>query len=309
MVNPLVFPNNCPQTLWHYTSIDALFNIVKTRIFRATHFSFLNDANEIKQGTELVLKIFIDMLSNTPEKEKFQKVVDTIHQSQRTNIPFGYYIVSFSKEKDFTTQWQAYTPPEGGCAIGFKSSSLVKAFSGIDNVFNEKDSEIVWWGRMPYLPLCECLYRTEEQLNNIRKDISKTAENLIKGLDISRSLDNGSEISDKAYLEAHGWDFLSYCVGIKDGCFKQENEWRLVYIEPDFNKIKYNEKQRPYIELKIGDKIKFSDIISEIMISPRGNKSETRRKLEFLRADIENINNKDKQPQIIISDSSVPLRY
>ncbi|MBQ6615685.1 MAG: DUF2971 domain-containing protein [Thermoguttaceae bacterium] len=302
MTTMLDIPSNCPPILWHYTNINALIDIMKERRFRATHFSFLNDAREIIEGSEHVLNIIMKELPNSSEKELFQKVIDNIKHLQKSNNPIGLYIVSFTKKKDFTTQWQAYTLPEGGCAIGFKSSNLVKAFSGVEDVFREKDSEIVWWGKMPFSPLCKCLYTTNRQIEKIRNSISKTYKSLIIGSEITRSFNNGSNSFDNAYREAHAWDFITYCIGIKHHSFKQEKEWRLVYIKNQNEEIKYDEKHRPYIELRIGKGIKFSDIISEIMISPRGNNTATKKKLEFLLADIGEMDN------IRITDSELPLR-
>ena len=306
MPNPLTPSQNCPEILWHYTNIDAVINIMKTKTIRATHVAFLNDASEIIKGTELVLDIFKKKISLLPDKELFQKVVDSIEKIQSSPSLVGYYIISLTEDSDSATQWQAYTPSEGGCAIGFNSSILVKAFSGLADVSRYKDSDILWFGHMPFVPLCQCLYTTEKQPDTIRDKICEIANNLIKGLSISRTLSNDGSSFDHCYVDAHDWDFITCIIGVKHQCFEQEHEWRLVYLKPYNEDIKYDLKQRPYIELKI-DSSCLCNVISEIKISPRGNRQETRKKLEFLLDDIWRTND-IKGEKTIISESDLPLR-
>lgn len=302
MTTPLETPSDCPPIIWHYTNIDALIKILKTRRFRATHYSKLNDSREIKEGSEIVLEIFTEALSNILEKWVFQPIIDIIEYIQSPDNPTGYYITSFTENEDKTIHWQAYTPCEGGCAIGFKPVILAKAFSGLESVFQEKNYNIIWFGKMPVLSLSHCIYTIEKNKKDIYDKIRSVANNIIQGLYIDRALSYDIKDSDKAYIAAHAWDFQEFCVRIKHGSFNHENEWRLVYIKNPNEDIKYDERKRQYIELKIEKDIKWSDVIRRIMISPRGNTSETKKKIDDLLAEIGETDN------IEITESKLPLR-
>lgn len=290
MVNPLIVPNDCPP-LWHYTDFNALNNILKTRRFRATHFSKLNDDREIVEGSKIVLDIFNEELSNVLEKDVFQPIIDTVKYIQLRDNPTAYYIVSFTKNEDIKSHWENYSPLEEGCAIGFNHAILVKAFSGLENIYQEKDSDIIWFGKMPELSISSCIYTVEDRKKEIYDSIRKVAKNIIQGLYDDRTLSYDIKDSDKAYISAHSWDFQEFCLRIKRASFSIENEWRLVYIKDPNEDIKYDERKRQYIELKIEKDFKLSDVIPRIMISPRGNTSETKKKIEKLLTEIGELDN------------------
>ena len=280
-----------PDILWHYTNIDSLINIVTEKQIRATHNAFLNDSMEVRSGFETILEVLRTSSSEDVhlDSKDIDKFIDIINHTVRS--PFGFYIVSFSKKRDFVTQWQAYTPPEGGCAIGFKFAFLKEIISNPKCKPVSICQDYSWWNAMPRATLCKCLYPTQKKKVEIHKKVSTNINTIVS-----------DDIDDTLLTKEYGKFFTEHVASIKCPCFKQEKEWRLIFRLSGDDKILYDDKQRPFILLDIGKTRSLSDIISNIIISPRGNRIATRKKLDFL------INAMGEKGNINIFDSELPLR-
>lgn len=297
--------------LWHYTNIDALFDIVTEKRLRATHIKFLNDSMEVHSGFDTIITA---LKESSPEDAKLTpREIDDFREmiNQTVSSPTGYYIVSFSDKKDCLTQWQTYAPREGGCAIGFKKSIADNSIFELNDKEKKKydsnsNKNLGWWSLIPRLSCCHCEYNTPEN----KEWLCNRAIELIKTII--------NEKEDTVKLKEGVIQLFTSCLaGVKDASFQQESEWRLV-LKHYGEKIQFDENQRPYFHLKFKDDIDFHNIISEIMISPRGNRSLTRKKLNFLIDIIDTLGEKDtfeekdsmeeKNNRIIISDSKLPLQ-
>lgn len=108
---------SCPEVLYHYTSLDALFSIVdgidKDKfILRATHVSFLNDLTE---G---------GLLPKVLEMSGVKKSMLDILQSCS-----GYsFILSLSELEDNLNMWGRYADNDKGVALGMDYKALNNEF-------------------------------------------------------------------------------------------------------------------------------------------------------------------------------------
>lgn len=61
-----------PETIYHYTSVEGLFNIIKTNNLWLTDYEYMNDSSEIIHGFEVAQKILkeIEKESQYSEKER-----------------------------------------------------------------------------------------------------------------------------------------------------------------------------------------------------------------------------------------------
>lgn len=100
-----IFADN--SLIYHYTSKDALLNILRNDsiYLRATHYSSLNDTNEIIEGVDVINEVLF------PEKVALDDFNDA-------------FITSFSKRYDILPMWGMYGGNGNGCALGFNHSQL-----------------------------------------------------------------------------------------------------------------------------------------------------------------------------------------
>jgi len=140
--------------IYHYTTITGLKGIVESQNLWATHYAYLNDAEEVKHFNErlkLVLrpvleKIFADFKNSAPDKYEhlgrghgaIAKLIDNeantlvtiLYRTLLDDFDSGPYITSFCRaptEKEqkhgLLSQWRAYGP-DGGCAVAFGTKEI-----------------------------------------------------------------------------------------------------------------------------------------------------------------------------------------
>lgn len=127
-----------PELVYHYTSLGAMMNIVKTRSLWCTSISYMNDANErrflinaakrrlpvlqrlgqIDSDFRVEPKGMRRFSPRTPRKnEKFH----------RTSFKYEPFSTSFTDRPDSLRHWRHYCPRESGVALGFRSDCLRRA--------------------------------------------------------------------------------------------------------------------------------------------------------------------------------------
>lgn len=109
------------QIVYHYTDLNALINILgrNSITLRATNCLYLNDSNEIKEGTESIKRVENKDISNASFR--------------------NYYLTSFSKQSDCLSMWGMYAANGGGCAIGFDLDIISKSYNGMVNCVYGKE--------------------------------------------------------------------------------------------------------------------------------------------------------------------------
>ncbi len=110
------------RPLYHYTTPEALWEIVGNRQIWATHFRYLNDLTEVVHGEEIALETAKDLLSSSREpaiKYFLELFVDNF-ANLRFSGQGGVYVASFSENSDQLSQWRAYGGASSGYSIGFE---------------------------------------------------------------------------------------------------------------------------------------------------------------------------------------------
>jgi hypothetical protein len=146
------------KTLYHYTSLDSLVNILKTNTLWATNCEYMNDLQELKD-----IERTYDYLFETEDgiSKKYigalkQSMLEKWHEGRRKQT----YITSFTKNNDSMAMWKIYG--KNGIVLEFDISVMDKIASrnnivvvdrngisrkiGTGNVFGQviyDDSEIV----------------------------------------------------------------------------------------------------------------------------------------------------------------------
>ena len=247
-----------PQTIYHYTLLDSFRKIVESSSFRASHYSQMNDWKEIEIGIECLKEQF-NAFGEFENKAIILNQIENIYtQRQRC------FLSSFSKNVDSLSQWRAYTNEDaGGVCIGFQA---------------EKITNLEKFVLMP------CSYTNEERKIDLKNICEMTKYQVSP--EGKAAIKKQKEEDDKMMSWFGGRLSVEYTLGdlvgaattIKDYGFYEEQEWRLIALNPDGQKYpeKLSETNRRYIEFPFSPK----DWISEIVISPHGNKNEIRNVIE-----------------------------
>jgi hypothetical protein len=126
--------------VFHYTTIEGLLGILKSRSFFATHIRYLNDRSELEHGRRILLSFLADKQGGAAQatspvsvspKELTNFLVSLILEQLDDSARIGeIYSVSFCGAKDqyefdngLLSQWRAYGT-DGGVCIGLSRSKL-----------------------------------------------------------------------------------------------------------------------------------------------------------------------------------------
>lgn len=242
--------------IYHYCNVEAFRAIIQNKTIWLSSVYNLNDYKEIHWIKDKV-KNRIEQLQTKDNFSKYKAFKDFYDEG----LP-SVYIASFSQGKDLLSQWRAYANDGYGVAIGFNkdyflSNELIKTS---EVLYNEK--------------------KQEKEINKILKPLEKLEENI--DLDSKKFKIVCEEIINK---------INNLSATSKNELFKEEQEVRLIhnpniiddkknkkfifkksiskmqfrsvcgnlipYFELKFDK--FNEKNKPIVEIVKGPKNKFID--------------------------------------------------
>lgn len=252
-----ILNTNPDRTLYHYSSLDGLLGIVRSKSLWASNIYYFNDASEITYGSDILKKVisgskvdenqgrFLDEFSNW-----LDTFSHTIHQ---------YFVFSLTEEGNLLSQWRGYTPKGKGVSIGFEPKELVR------KVENQG------------LKIVKCVYEIPDQKG--------LAEELLERMIIT--FDNERQHYEnkphpargkyRALLEKFREKILQIFSVIKNPSFCEEQEWRIIskdYGRFTIPEIKYREGISmlvPYIEIDISPEKANEPMFHEVYMGPTPN--------------------------------------
>ena len=121
---PMAEPEQVPDIVYHYTSIDTMMKIVASESIWATSVCYLNDTSEQSHFLNLVRSRIPHIKFATSEEREAAESFLNVQEGGFANRPF---IASFSAEADSLPQWRSYCNAGNGVAIGFSSNCLRRA--------------------------------------------------------------------------------------------------------------------------------------------------------------------------------------
>lgn len=215
-------PSNICQKLYHYTSPEGLFNIIKTNKLWFTRYDCLNDYTE--------REYILDVLKSTCQRMKEQDKIDELLYNELIDLTLDkketfpiitdklnyqafdseYYVCCFSRERDSLPMWNYY--------------SKKNKYEGYNLEFN--------------IDLLDCVRNLSRNCNIRCFDIIYNRSNQEDRIEdvINKLLSIDNDVSD---IKNHLLSYLkTYALAFKKECFKHENETRIVLIIPkDGNEI------------------------------------------------------------------------
>lgn len=115
----LSFLPNEDRILYHYTTVDSVKAILKSRTWFIKQKGFMNDHKELFYTIELVKTILTELKATPDEINVFDKIFKT--------TPIGdTYIWSFTENKASQTLFGNYSVNSNGIALGLNSSQIEK---------------------------------------------------------------------------------------------------------------------------------------------------------------------------------------
>lgn len=114
-----------PRLVYHYCTVEALMNILKTRCLRLSDVEKSNDYAERKWIQEMVAGEFCALIQEHYEMQlEFQSCLKEFVGTK------NLYASCFSEKSDLLSQWRAYAMDGRGVAIGFNKTYLERLQSG-----------------------------------------------------------------------------------------------------------------------------------------------------------------------------------
>lgn len=283
--------NKIPS-IYHYTSVDALRNIISNNRLRASDFRFLNDSQEMYYTSKLINNIYEDKFKNNMY---IKKLIDR-YLIELKNIN-NFYILSTSFNSDNATLWYNYAKNEG-YNIEFNLNKLVDIFENTSNYkygIIQTDTNTPIGGMILY--------------DEVNYDIISQTNLIISILNYYNNLINSAtnEIMFYTYETLTIQKLLICSAFFKHNYFKSESEFRiLINIHSGLNNcINFRTANGviiPYIEIGFEYNSRNSLPVNTISIGPKNNS-------EIAEIGLKIFLDKNNYTTVNIIKSDGPLRF
>jgi len=245
------FHKQFPSKLYHYTSADAVINILENGEFWLTHVKYFNDRQEYYDGVNLILEL-LENRANELGNELLLALRNIFLNEQWHDKPLTVGILSFSAQRDLLSQWRGYTKPGLGVALGFSTINL--------------------YSQEIKAHLRPCIYELVEKTAIVNKIIDETIR---KCGDENKSID---DVTSEVF-----WLFQESAITFKSKAFREEDEWRMITFPFANNDREWNFRSGastiiPFVKLKIGLK----SCLDEVLVGPSENQELTKNSLFYL---------------------------
>jgi hypothetical protein len=216
-----LIPGYSLDVFYHYTSMEALVSIVESDSIWLSDYSYLNDKTELVHGVKVVSEAINEFLSQGVSKEQEGLLQAWL---EKASAPLQRVCVaSFSADGDSLSQWRAY----GNVAIGFVPQEI-----GIHT--NQSQLGVVQ-------------YDPEIQRKLARVYVSHSMQAYAEDIK-NNALER---IPDVYHQFGQLLELVSF---FKDPSFRDEREYRLVYVEhPEiFESMDFLERPPKHFRVKGG---------------------------------------------------------
>lgn len=129
-----------PKILYHYTSLDALVNILDSEEayikLRATQAKFFNDFQDCSYINDQIDEAFRRSKFNEDKKKKILKKLNRYKE---------LFICCFSEKKDDLTMWRGYASNGLGASIGLDFEYLSNIVKPLECSYDDREENIRLW--------------------------------------------------------------------------------------------------------------------------------------------------------------------
>ena len=242
------FINRKIQNLYHYTNVYGLKGILEENTLWATHYSYLNDPNEIKYGLKIIKEVLNNELDENNTVKTALDMFLILLEDEFTEfnvLDNEIYITSFCENNNLLGQWREYAENgKGYCICINNTDELV-----IGPYWEDIKAESSFY---PCLLPKPVLYDYEEQRDFIKTIFNNTVIKLDN--DFSKmNTKSDKNIKFRIIIE-YLRDLIIYILPLlKKKEFEEEKEWRILSFPKNMNnEIHHREKNNlliPYQKL------------------------------------------------------------
>lgn len=212
-----------PPVLWHYTTGQALIDIVNKGELWATQVSCLNDQTELVHAAQLLCQAFKNLRRTHTDNEDRAFLDGAIEELDRNvSLRSDIFVASFSEHENDLSQWRSYGGGESGYVIGFNRE-------GLD------------FGQPSGMYTLGVEYKPAKQ-EAIMKAVADLALTYFKA-GVEEGLDQQTFIKDDALpMTFMGLGFIGPF--LKHESFSGEREWRVSWQVPvGYRDLRFRQKQ------------------------------------------------------------------
>lgn len=223
------------KPLYHYTSLQGLLGIVRSKVLWASEVHYLNDAEELKCFANCINAHISQRLEGDDANAAILRQFREWLAGRMSHGPM-LFTTSFTENGNLLSQWRGYCPPGKGVSIGFEPAALAAA------------------ARQALFMMGRCIY-----------DAGSTMEVAGRVLDriVAEAAHYAPEKNSVAHQSHYGMfqdiepAFLQIAVLMKNLAFHEEQEWRLVspvhtnYVEPPIHYREGAFSLVPYLEFAL----------------------------------------------------------
>ncbi len=218
-----------PQIYYHYTSLEALFSIIKDKTFRMTSLRSSNDSKELSYNVQQFMADFKSVCEKETDKDTkyfFELLIKNVEDNiirfeKECKTRHTPYALCLSQKRDNLTHWDRYASSCSGVCIGFNVAALDVLYLRTNNyIFG-----------MNLFDIEETLYTEEALIQSIRNKTFKYIDMLAK------STKNLPQIDPLTIIERGGFVYMAAVYQnimkfVKNSSFIDEGEIR-VYHETE----------------------------------------------------------------------------
>lgn len=246
-----------PSKLYHYCSVESMFNIIKSKSLWLSNSKQMNDSKESKW-----IEQYFYLIKNTYSDTKYGSFINNTLNTYRSNKP-NPYLFCLSEDHDSLSQWRAYSNNATGVSIGFAPKQL--------NVKHQ------WPWENENFDYNISILKVEYSKKSQEETILRLAEKYKNDIKINKKFKAFSESTEFA-LELTDLSMI-----FKNSSFEEEKEWRIIHTPidaifsnqtikyPDLSELKFrttDQNIKTYYELSLNS-IFNSSLIPEIILGPK----------------------------------------
>jgi hypothetical protein len=199
-----------PPILYHYCNAEALRGIVENKCLWMSSVSSMNDYMEHNWLIEAARQHLRPRLRRSvldPVDPFYQRLAERLFEQP----PATHFVVGFSSDGDVLSQWRAYADDGAGFAVGF-DPRLFGPRRLVPKLDRDSDD--------PDIGLTRVYYQNDDDLSSIDRHVADCHDRA--------SPPSPTERADKCYE-----NILQFALATKNPAFKEEKEWRIVWLPPD----------------------------------------------------------------------------
>lgn len=239
--NHIVFePTDKGELIYHYTSIDALLNILKEKKIRLMNSDYTNDSKEISYLADIV---FADACKQMDDPT----IIQLFEEYYRSSYSSPVYFTSFSELEDDAAQWERYADNGLGVRVAFSKKRLLDIFG-----------KWVQIKKVYYPP----------QSGNTTRITKKVVDYCVS------KRGKADLIYYELFRQSIWYKHQTFKAEKEVRMVACETEWKKAKLKPQYSLVKDNRELREFLELSLMTKKNVMDVIDNIKLGPKSTCSE-----------------------------------